>query len=461
MAEHLVFVLDVQGDSMHEYIIAKLCDSGCKAYLTGGAVRDLFLGQEPYDYDVVTEAVPEQIEAIFSGHEVNTVGASFEVCLVDGIEVAGYRKDTYFGLSDKNCEIEPAETLEEDLARRDLTINAMAFCPYTGELIDPFGGREDLENKVIRFVGNPYERLYEDPCRIIRACRFAAKIGGSFEAETFQALQDKVYWIKHCVAPERIRLELLKAMRIKKASRFFDALDAIGALKYVLSSLSLCHVDGGPYHGETVYEHCMLVGDAISTKCPMTKLAGYLHDVGKPLSANPDGSFTGHEKVGSVLVHNDLADLKFSTKERERVVNLTYFHMRSLKDAKGKGIRKLLRRLKDANVPYREWLRLKLADRAGNKAKENYTLEKRREFLTKLESEFFAGPSAFSIKDLKISGNDVMEILQIGPGPKVGNALKYLYEAVLVYPELNTEERLPQVLKNWRMLYAFDSPRTQ
>ena len=413
-------------------------------------MRDLFSGFEPVDYDVVTEAVPDQVEQIFYDQKVCVVGKSFEVCLVNGIEVAGYRKDTYFGLSDKNCKIEPAETLEEDLARRDLTINAMAFCPYTGELVDPYNGIPDLKNKIIRFVGNPAHRIYEDPCRIVRACRFLSKLDGTFASETLDALRTYSYLVKDYVAPERLRAEILKALRTKKASIFFQALESIGALGYIFPSLAACHEDGGPYHAETIFEHCMLVGDGISTQCPLTKLAGYLHDIGKPSCRTEEGSFTGHEGVGSCLASTELFNLRFSTQEIERITALIEFHMRDVKAAKGKGIRKALSKFKERNLPYREWLRLKFADATGNLTKGSYSFAQKKDLVFKFEKELLVEAPAFSVKDLAVSGHDVMEALGVDPGPEVGKTLRLLYELVLDNPEMNRREDLISWLAHYK-----------
>jgi tRNA nucleotidyltransferase/poly(A) polymerase len=427
---------------MHEFIIKKLCDSGYAAYLVGGAVRDLVSGITPYDYDVVTEAPLNKVKEIFYNQEIKVIGKSFGVCLINGIEVAGYRKDTYFGLSDKNCKIEPAKTLIEDLGRRDFTINAMAFCPYTGDLIDPYSGIVDLRDKIIRFVGNPIDRIYEDPCRILRACRFLSKIDGRFSPQTLDALKEYSYLVREYVAPERIRLEILKALQARKASAFFTALDQIGVLADIFPSLAMAHEDGGPYHAETIFEHSMLVGDAISQKCCLTKLTGYLHDVGKVECRHPDGSFTGHDKVGADLIRVELQALKFATNEINHVCNLIELHMRDINAAKGKGVRRALYRFEEKGVSYIDWLRLKFADATGNKAKGSYSLKQKKDLVLKFENELFSETPAFFVKDLAISGNDVMAILQINPGPEVGRVLNEVFELVLTNPEKNKKEEL-------------------
>ena len=199
------------------YIIDKLLNNGYESYIVGGAVRDHLLGNKAYDIDIVTSAHPETIEEIFKGHKMKDVGKSFGVILVDDIEVATFRHDRYIGLNDKNVQIRYVKTLEEDLARRDFTINAMAYDTAKGKVIDPFDGQSDLKNKIVRFVGDPLERIYEDPNRIVRACRFYSKLNGTFAKSTKEALIECGSYIEKFVSPERIRLEVLKAMKIRRA----------------------------------------------------------------------------------------------------------------------------------------------------------------------------------------------------------------------------------------------------
>ena len=267
----------------HLRIIERLCRCGYHVYVVGGAIRDMFIGKDPVDVDIVTSATPEEIEVFFGGYPVKSVGKAFGVVLVDGYEVATFRRDRYRGLDDKACQVTFAGSIEEDLGRRDLTINAMALCDMSGDFIDPFHGRDDLRERTIRFVGNPRERIYEDPNRIVRACRFLAKVDGKFDPETFEALCDCAHYVRDYVVPERLKAEIMKAMKIKRASRFFCALRDIGALEHIFPAMERCYNHAhGPHHLEDVFDHLMICGDLISTRFPFLKLAGYLHDVGKP-----------------------------------------------------------------------------------------------------------------------------------------------------------------------------------
>ena len=296
----------------HTQIIDRLCGFGYRAYVVGGATRDMLAGFDPEDMDVATNATPEQIEILFEGHEVKTVGKSFGVVIVDGNEVATFRQDRYAGLNEKACEVTFAESIEEDLSRRDLTINAMAFCDVSGDLIDPHNGREDLKKRTIRFVGNPKERIHEDPNRIIRACRSLARIDGRFATDTFEAMRECSRYVRDYVAPDRLRMEIMKSMKIERASRFFYALHDIGVLKYIFPAMEKCYNHAhGPHHLEDVFDHLMICGDAVSIKYPVLKLAGYLHDVGKPFEFkfNPEKghhTFWGHAATGSKMVRDEM-----------------------------------------------------------------------------------------------------------------------------------------------------------
>lgn len=429
------------------YIIDKLCKFGFKTYIVGGAVRDMLLGKDATDIDITTEATPDEVESIFNN--CSNVGKSFLVSLVDGIEVATFRKDRYNGLSAKNCSIERTTTIVNDLSRRDLTINAIALCPKSGDIIDPFNGVNDINTKTIRFVGNPYDRIFEDPCRIIRAVRFCTVLDGHFESETYEALKQNAHYVTDYVAPERIRIEILKVLKEKKASRFFKILKDLNILKDILPSLDATFdFDGGPYHNETVFDHCMYVGDNISTNCVYLKLAGYLHDVGKPISFNPSQqNFTGHEKTGAIQVAVDLRKLKFTNDELNYISNLIELHMRNIKNVSPKAIRKLLVRLKERNIHFTSWLRLKLADRKGNTAKTPYTFNEIINMIQSIEQETVESINTpLTIKDLKISGNDVMRFKNLKPGPEVGKILKDLFEIVLEDPSKNNFEYLCQCI---------------
>ena len=434
----------------HEKIVNKLCSCGYEAYITGGAVRDLLLGREPLDYDVVTNARPDEIAMIFKNESVKEVGQAFNVTLINGIEVATYRQDTYHGGGHRDCTVNLVEKLHKDLERRDLTFNSMAFCPYTGDLIDPYDGKGDLENNLVRFVGDPDQRIKEDPDRIIRACRFASNLNARFEEKSLAALRNNIQRLE-MVAPERLRLEIKKAMKTRKASRFFQNLELIGALDRVFPSLKACAgLDGGKHHGEDVFEHCMLVGDAISARCWLTKLTGYLHDVGKSEAVVFDKhgnseNFIGHESAGIHLLERDLRALKFSNQEISFITRLVAVHMRTLEpESSPKSVRKFLASINDFRMDYRTFIRFRVADRTGNKAKPAKTIGEIRNLLQIAEAEMFAHDrqQEFGLSMLAINGNDLMREFQLKPGPVVGKTLKTLLNKVIEEPAINDRRSL-------------------
>ena len=431
----------------YSIIIERLRQRGYHAYVVGGATRDMLMGVDPADVDIVTNATPEEIEAVFVGYPVKSVGKAFGVVLVGGHEVATFRRDRYRGLDDKACEVTFTDNIEEDLGRRDLTINAMAFCDLSGDLIDPFHGRDDLKDRTIRFVGNPKERIHEDPNRIVRACRFLAKLDGKFDPETFEALRACADYVRDYVAPDRLKAEIMKAMKIQRASKFFYALHDIGALKHIFPAMERCYNHAhGPHHLEDVFDHLMICGDSISTKYPFLKLAGYLHDVGKPAAytfSRDKGHyvFFGHAKAGNRIVMEEMGQLRFSNKEIDYVSTLVNLHMRLFLEMTPRAVRRVLKALSDRSLSYRDLLRLWFADSKANLAKRPPAISDLKTLLHAFEVEKEQG--SFSLRDLAVKGKDVMEVLGIPSGPKVGQVLMSLLDRVLDQGQkLNRRETL-------------------
>ena len=435
-------------------ILDLLQKKGFKAFFIGGYVRDLLIGIKSGDIDVVTSAIPDEILNIFKDQKVNLVGENFGVVIVDNIEVATFRADKYAGFSHLDCKITFSKTLEEDVIRRDFTCNGIAFDPNTGEFFDYVNGQEDIKNKIIRFIGNPQDRIFEDPNRIIRACRFLAKLNFDFTQETYKTLLKYSSYIEEYVRKERIRLELLKAMEIKKASIFFRALYDIGALNYILPSLNKCYNHpGGPYHIEDVFDHCMMAGDHVSTKYPLIKLAGYLHDVGKAISSriNPrtdDIWFEGHEETGYEAVKNELEILRFSRDEINKIASLVKFHMRiSNERLSPKSVRRTLKLLYDSNIKYQELLRVSISDKMGGlKSQKYYKIQDVYKLAKYFRDEINRKPvNKFS--DLAIDGFEVMGVTGLKPGKEVGVILNWLMNLVIDDPDLNEKDKLFELLK--------------
>lgn len=429
-------------------ILETLNREGFLAYVVGGAVRDLLLGIQPADMDILTNAGPEDLKEIFQDQDVRYVGKSFAVTLVNGVEVASCRSEDRMAGGQDPAAL--AGFPADDLGMRDVTINAMAADLFSGDLIDPFGGRADLEERIIRFTGSADDRIHEDSLRMIRACRFAARYSAGLDPRAFAAVSRHKKMILTHTAAERVQAELLKAMAMERPSIFFHLLQDTGLLALILPCLDRCHgLDGGPHHGETVFDHCMLVGDALGADRPVFRLAGYLHDVGKYDAARmKEGklTFAGHEKHEEALVR-DLSNLKFSNRDKAYILSLIRAHMRPLNDeSTPKAVRRLLAMLDDLNLDYRDFLRLRIADKKSNLAKAPYTLTQLKTRLGKLLNEM-SGRAAFNINDLDISGSDICRLLNIPPGPEVGEVKKYLFEQVLADPALNDRNTLLSLVK--------------
>ncbi|MCP4022992.1 MAG: CCA tRNA nucleotidyltransferase, partial [Desulfobacteraceae bacterium] len=409
-----------------------------KAYIVGGAVRDMVSDKPCKDVDLLTNAAITDIKEIFKTETVKQVGKTFPICIVNGIEIASARANAPIDLFP-----------EADLAKRDFTINSMAYDPFLMELVDPFSGKQDLKDRIIRFTTNSENRIKEDPLRMIRACRFVAKINGHLSASSLKAIKKNKDIVKESVAHERIRHEILKAMVYDQPSLFFRALHEAGLLKIILPSLARCYeLDGGPFHGETVFEHMMITGDALSPKNPLLRLTGFLHDVGKfDAMENKNGSITfiGHERNFQMLAQ-DLEQLRFSNLEIKYITSMVRVHMRSLTPKTSpKAVRRVLATLEDHGIRYRDFLRLRIADKQGNLKKQAYTLTDIRLRLEKLTKEIDR-KQGFSIDDLEITGHDIMDILAIGPGSDVGLVKSFLFEKVMDDPALNTKAALKTML---------------
>jgi poly(A) polymerase len=331
-------------------IVQTLRQHGFQAYLVGGCVRDLLLGREPKDYDVATSATPDQVMAIFP--ETYAVGAQFGVVLVPfpgeadpaneetpsptsrTIEVATFRSDMGYSDGRHPDEVRFSSDPQEDVARRDFTINGMMLDPVTGEVLDFVGGRKDLEAKIIRAIGDPERRFQEDKLRMLRAVRFAARFGYTIEPATFSAIEKLAHEI-HVVSRERVRDELTRMLTEGQARRALLLLDESGLLAEVLPEISAMKgVEQPPqFHPEgDVFLHTLLLLENLPQPCPATLAWGaLLHDVGKPptFRVAPDRiRFDGHVEVGVKMAEEICRRLRFSGDDTEQILALVDNHMR-------------------------------------------------------------------------------------------------------------------------------------
>lgn len=424
-----------------QFILNRLKLNGYTAFIVGGAVRDGVRQMKAIDLDILTPATLDEIKAIFSDQTVKIAGRTFPVCLVNGVEVSSPRGAI-------PGEPLTPDWLDRDLEHRDLTINAMAWDTESRHLHDPFGGKNDLETKIIRFTRDPDQRIQEDPVRMVRACRFAAMLGGTIDRVSKAAIQSHLSTFDKTAAPERIRDEILKAMALDKPSLFFEILRENRLLERIFPCLDRCHgLDGGPYHGETVYDHCLLVGDALRKEHPLLRLAGFLHDTGKfDAAAFKDGrlTFAGHE-THFKAAQADLEALRFSKKDMDYILALLQAHMRPLNDTTTpRAARRLLAMLNGFDLGYTDFMRLRIADKKSNLKKRGYTLDELKIRLQKLYDEMH--PKVFLTQNqLKLTGSDIIDLLDIEPGPEVGRIKTILLEKVLDDPALNTRKALTQL----------------
>jgi poly(A) polymerase/tRNA nucleotidyltransferase (CCA-adding enzyme) len=441
-------------------VAALLEASGFEAFLVGGCVRDLLLGREPKDWDVATNARPEEIQKIFPEsvyeNQFGTVGVKTGSAdeRLKIIEVTTYRIEGKYTDKRHPDEITFAKTIEEDLSRRDFTINALAL-PLVGGavggVVDPHGGEEDLKNCVLRTVGSPRDRFNEDALRLMRTVRFAVELspgelgpersrgaGWEIEINTRRAIEAEAGLLE-MIAKERIRDELIKILMAPRAAQGIVLLEELDLLRYVLPELREgLGVTQNKHHIYTVFEHNVFsLAYAAKQDYSLTvRMASLLHDVGKPKTKQgegPDSTFYNHDRVGAKMAAAALERLRFSKEFIEDVAHLIRYHMfyYNVGEVSAAGVRRFLARVGPETVP--DLIKVREADRIGSGVPKAMPY-KLRHFLFMIE-KVKADP--VSPKMLAVRGEDVMQIANIPPGPAVGQILAVLLEDVLDDPSRN------------------------
>jgi tRNA nucleotidyltransferase (CCA-adding enzyme) len=440
-------------------VCQKLQGAGFEAWLVGGAVRNLLAGQPAKDFDVATSAQPPEVARVFGRKRTVPTGEKHGTVTVlvdrpDGerehVEVTTYRGEGAYSDGRRPDAVAFVRTLEEDLKRRDFTMNAIAYDPLAERIEDPFGGRGDLRAQLIRAVGAPLERFREDGLRAMRAVRFAAQLGFRLDPPTEAAISQAIDVFQK-VSAERVRDELVKILSSSKPSVGLELMRTTGLLATVMPELlEGVGLHQNRFHSHDVWHHTIAAVDATpihATGGPpwIVRLAALLHDVAKPRTAAPradspaENTFYRHEHLGAEMTEEICRRLKFSTREREHVVNLVRNHMfwysREWTDGT---VRRFISRVGVGSLE--DLFSLRAGDvRARGRGEEPGT--EIDELKSRIDGEI-ARQSALSVSDLAIGGADVMRILDCRPGPIVGEVLRRLLERVLDDAQLNTYERL-------------------
>lgn len=429
-------------------VAKELEKAGYEAYLVGGCVRDLLMDRKPKDWDIATGAWPDEVQKIFPGsvyeNDFGTVGVKTDSDdeRLRVVEATTFRIEGRYTDKRHPDEIKFAKTVEEDLSRRDFTVNAMAMT-IGGKLIDPHGGEKDLKEKTIRTVGNARDRFNEDALRLMRAVRFAAELGFEIEKETAGSLRAQAGFLE-MIAKERIRDEFVKIIMSDRAAGGIVMLEDYGLLKYIIPELREgIGCSQNLHHIYTVFDHSIrALNYATEKRLPLhVRLATLLHDVGKPRTKKGEGlnaTFYNHEVVGAKLTVKILGRLHFSKEITERVAHLVRSHMfyYNVDEVSEAGVRRFLRRVGLENID--DLIRVREADRIGSgtpKAKP-YKIRHLLFMIDKVKLDPI-GP-----KMLKVDGNDVMKMLDIPPGPRIGKILAVLLEEVLDDPKKNAQKYL-------------------
>ena len=426
-------------------IINILESHGFEAYVVGGCVRDSILGRVPNDWDITTDALPEKVMEVFKdiGATVVPTGIKHGTVTViinnDSYEITTYRIDGEYKDSRRPEEVIFTSKLEEDLARRDFTINAMAFNPKEG-LKDYFNGIDDLKERKIRTVRNPMDRFEEDALRMLRAIRFSAQLTFDIEEETIEAIKKLSSNIKN-ISVERIREEFNKIILSDNPKAIYDLYE-YGLLENFLPEFQFAinTKQNNPHHIYTVGEHIIKSMENIDKEL-ILRLTMFLHDIGKPKTITTDENgidhFYNHPLVSKDMAEDILRRMKYDNNTIAKVLLLVQYHDQRVNSKKS--IRKLLSKVGEEN--FNDLIKVWTAD---IKAQSPKFIEEKLDVINAIKDKFkeiIESNQCFSLKDLAISGKDLIK-LGIKPGKEIGIILNKLLEEVIENPELNDKDKL-------------------
>lgn len=417
-----------------------------EAYIVGGAVRNYLLERPINDYDITTSARPEKIKEIFKDYTTVDIGSKYGTIIViidkNRIEITTYRTEGDYDGRRPNI-VEFSDSLQDDLKRRDFTINAMCYNPKTG-VLDYFEGKRDLENKIIRSIGRPVDRLREDYLRILRAVRFACQLNFTIDEDLSSAIKEEKEGLR-LISSERIRDEFNKILLSQRPSVGIALLAQHGLLEIISKDLQkmIGFNQYSSFHDLDLYEHTMKTLDG-SKPILELRLAALFHDAGKPesffIDENGEGRFYGHQFISGRLVREFMQEYNYSKNQTERVVRLVERHMDNVNPYTPKSVRKLVRRMdNDIDLLFE----LQEADVRATNAEvnlDNVVLGR------KLAREVSEKNLPTSKKDLVINGGDLIKI-GFAPGKELGDFLDYLVDRVIDDNSLNNKKTLLNIAK--------------
>lgn len=430
-------------------ILEILKKAGFEAYTVGGSVRDMIMNRPTKNWDFTTNATPTEILKVFKEGFYNNIFGTVGVPQESGeiYEITTYRTEESYTNRRHPDIVKWGKDLREDLARRDFTINALAF--EGKKLIDPFQGQKDIENKIIRAVGEPQKRFQEDALRLLRAIRIASEIGFLIEEKTFAAIKKNASLIKK-ISGERIREEIFKILATSFPADGFSLLRNSGLLAKILPELEKCfgvpQKSPGRHHIYDVGTHSLLSLKNCPSENPSVRFATLLHDVGKPVVFKKDEkgliTFYNHEVISSSIIRNIANRLHLKRQDREKLTTLVRWHQFTVDEFQtDSAIRRFIRRVGQENI--KDIFDLRIGDRLGGGCL-TATSWRLKKFMQRTIEVQKHTPQ---VTDLKINGDDVMRILGIRPGPKVGKILTALFNEITQDPQKNEREYLLKKIK--------------
>lgn len=434
-------------------ILAVFQKNHYEIYVVGGAVRDLLTGKPVTDWDFTTNATPEEIIKLFPqafyDNVFGTVGIPPQNPELKPHEITTFRREFDYSDARRPGRVEWGKSLEEDLSRRDFTINAMALKQEDPLIIiDPYGGQKDLGKKVIRAVGDPNERFREDALRMMRAIRIAAQLGFTVENKTQAAIKQNAPLINR-IAKERIKTELFKILASPHADQGILSLRETNLLVEIMPELEKTFgVDQKSPQRHHIYDvgtHSLMSLKYCPATDPVTRFATLIHDIGKPQTYkkldNGVVTFYNHEVVSAAIAKRIAERLRFSNKEADKLFKLVRWHQFSVTENQtDSAIRRFIKNVGPEYVE--DMLALRVGDRLGSGAKEtSWRTEEFKQRIITVQKQ------PFSISDLKINGEDVMKELNIKPGPKVGEVLQKIFDKVVGGNLKNEKAELMKELK--------------